>query len=91
MGKINSRLFSTGLRDCDPVVSVWLACINRAKTDALAGDLSAVAWLATDGIELAETVAPESGADLAILQLCRQVIADIDRGELRQKWSITEY
>jgi hypothetical protein len=88
---VNARIFGAALADCDPVLSIWLACLNRAKSDAAQGDLSAVAWLATTGIELAEAIAPDSGADLAITQLCRQVLADVDRGELRQKWAISEY
>ena len=85
----NSRHVGALLTECDPALAVWLACLNRAKRDAARGDLSAVAWLASDGLILAEAI--HDGASNDIVRFCRQVLARVEQGEMAAKWTTHEY
>jgi hypothetical protein len=71
---------------CDPFAALAGALLNRAKLDALRGDLSAPAWLICDGATLAARLHPD-GDDL-VLAFCRQALAAVDAEQVRVVWGV---
>jgi len=78
------------LQESDPWLALALRVVQIAKQDAAKGDLSAIAFLLTDGTRIADQIS--DGAGEAILSFCREVLADVDNGELQRKWqTVTAY
>lgn len=66
----------------------WLACaiLRRAVNDAKAGSLDALAWLITDGENMAELLAQNGG------EIVRAFLADyredVNKANARRAWGI---
>ncbi len=57
-----------------------------AKEDAENGDLSATAWLITEGTDIAERISP--GISETILRFCREMISFEEARYVRRKWGL---
>ena len=78
---------ATLLSEIDPAVGVWLAIIKRAKQDAALGDLSALAWLVGDGVEIAARIGGDAAGE-GVISFCREVLAQVDAGKVRARWRL---
>ena len=79
MGRSDSQLLS-------PAERLSLGLLERAKRDAVSGDLAALAWLVYAGADIAEALSP--GGRGAVIAWCDGVLEDIDRQEVAQCWRL---
>jgi hypothetical protein len=74
------------LQDCDPFVALAGALLQRARDDARAGDLGALAWLVVAGAPLAARLHP-SGDDM-VLEFARHALAAVEAGSVKAHWGV---
>lgn len=80
----------------EPETKLALALLFEAKKDASRGDLSALAFLLTDGVRLADLIVPQSldtstnRANHHIVKFCKGIWANVQSGKLQPRWADKE-
>lgn len=74
-----------------PEKRLALAILNGAKEQASKGDMAALAFLITAGLDLEAYMLPsrleDAAGDSLVLEFCKKVWAKVESGELKPNWA----
>lgn len=71
---------------CDSWQTLAGAILAMAKNDAAGGDLGALAWLVSDGADIADSLNP--GGRAVVLRFCRRIMSRIEAGKVKRAWCV---
>jgi hypothetical protein len=70
-----------------PEITIALKLLERAKLDAARGNLEALAWLVTQGADIAHALSPREGRE-QVLAFARRQLARIETEDLKTTWGL---